>query len=420
MAKRHANHAGDLESLFVRLEELVLANSGEDEFEEVFKLVIAKLWDERCDGLEFHRYGSSVDTHSAISKLLKQADAGWPGIVEESDFRLTSEHLEVCVDALSDHVISDNTLEVMDSFFEFLASKSSKSDKGQYFTPRHVIEMCVRLLKPRSDEMVLDPACGSGGFLIHSLKFAQPDDIRKYCQNNIWGFDIDSRPVRVAKALMILAGDGRSNIMRINSLLDPRSAQECSGPHSTLTIEDIVRSRVRKHKGFDVIVTNPPFAGEIREENVLQKYDLAAGSSRIERDILFIERCIELLRPGGRMAIVLPHNKLSNAKFDYLRNWIFRRARVLAVIALGRNTFRPHTHQKASVLVLQRFRKGSSEDHEQDIFFGISENDGKNAKGQLLKKANIEGTSWEVVEHDLSEIVEEFEKFESQKETRDV
>lgn len=180
---------------------------------------------------------------------------------------------------------------------------------------------------------------------------------------------------------------------------------------AVLTIEDVCRSRLRRHRGFDVILTNPPFAGEVRERQLLDEYAVAAGKSRIERDVLFVERCVQLLRSGGRMAIVLPHNKFASENFGYLREWTFRKARVLAVVGLGRNTFLPHTHQKASILFLRKNEDGEKLIDDYNIFFSISERDGKNSKGQLLIKDGSSGSLWGRVDHDLGEIEREFEAF---------
>ena len=133
MAKRHTNRVGSLESVFVRLEELVLANSGADEFEEVFKLIIAKLWDEhRHNGERFHTYQEDVDTFRVVVELLREAGNAWPGIIEAlTEPELTPAHLQVCVEALARHRILDSTYEVMDSFFEFMVSGAAKGAKDQ-------------------------------------------------------------------------------------------------------------------------------------------------------------------------------------------------------------------------------------------------------------------------------------------------
>lgn len=412
MAKRHTNVVGNLESLFLRLEELVLANSGEDEFEEVFKLLIAKLRDEHDGGRQFHVHQTESETANMVSTLLRQADKTWPGILDQVDSQLTREHLTVCVEALAEHTISDEGLDVMDAFFEFMVAKGAKGAKGQFFTPRHVIELCVRMLKPQPNETVLDPACGSGGFLIHALNYVKPSikDISAYCNEKLWGFDIDERAVRVSKALMVLANSECSNILRLNSLLQPSMVNLFDESESVLTIEDVCRSRIRRHKGFDLIMTNPPFAGEVREKHILGNYALASGKNQIERDVLFIERCLDLLRPGGRMAIVLPHNKFAADSFFYMREWLMRRARILAVVGLGRHTFLPHTHQKASILFLKKNeRKERNEDYR--IFFSISEREGKNSKGQFIYRNPAAESRWDRIDHDLSEIDDAFTLF---------
>ncbi len=417
MAKRHTNRVGNFESLFLRLEELILANSGADEFEEVFKLVIAKIWDERTSQPQrFRVMESESETKAAITKLLQEANRAWPGVLDVLEPALTPEHLSICVDALSKHKISDQGLQVLDGFFEFLVARGAKGAKGQYFTPRHVIEMCVRMLRPTITDTILDPACGSAGFLIHVLNYLRASgelstvgEIRRFCQAQIFGFDMDARAVRVAKALMVLAGDGSANIIRLNSLLRPDMVGLFpSADTSVLTAEDVCRSRLRNHKGFDIILTNPPFAGEIRERHVLDGYDLSRGRDSVERDVIFLERCVELLRPGGRLAIVLPDNKVAATSLGYAREWLRRKARILAVVGLGRNTFLPHTHQKASVVFLQR-ETTRADDYK--IFFAISERDGKNSKGQLQWRDSAHNDPWDQIDHDLSEIVDGFATF---------
>lgn len=427
MAKRHWNRLGDLESLFLRLEELILANSGEDEFEEVFKLIVAKILDERS-GREprFRSYRDERATFAAIEELLAESERTWPGILDgDISPQLTPEHLQVCVEALAQHRVSGGDFQVIDGFFEFLVARTAKGAKGQYFTPRHVIDFCVRMLAPSKSDTVLDPACGSGGFLLHTLGYVRDHEpltevaLKRYCGTKLWGFDISARAVRVAKALMVLVDDGATNILRLNSLLRPDMGgllplvESSAADGTLLTVEDVCRTRMRRHKGFDLVMTNPPFAGEVREPHVLEGYAVSRGRTRAERDVLFVERCIELLRPGGRLAIVLPHNKFAGSAFASLRQLLMRRTRVLAVVGLGRNTFLPHTHQKASVLFAQRRHHGERDAPDERTFFAISEKDGKDSRGQIVCRAasSDRETTWERVDHDLEEIVTAYQAF---------
>ncbi len=182
---------------------------------------------------------------------------------------------------------------------------------------------------------------------------------------------------------------------------------------SVLTIEDICRTRFRNHKGFDVIATNPPFAGDVLEEHILEAYESSRGRQRIERDVLFLERCVDLLGPGGRLAIILPHNKFAISAWSYVREMLVKKARVLAVVGLGRNTFLPHTHQKASVLFATKRLPGEAMKPNERIFFAISEKDGKNSKGQLIPLPNVreDDISWARVDHDLGQVESEFRAF---------
>jgi type I restriction enzyme M protein len=420
MTKRHRSQVGNLQSLFLRLEELVLANSGQDEFDEVFKLVIAKLFDEKYNNVsEFRVSDSPAEVFQRVTGLLRRAENRWSGILPPlPEPGLTPEHLSVCVGELAQHSIVSGSLESFDEFFEFLVGRAAKGNKGQYFTPRHVVEMCVRLIDPGPDDVIGDPACGSGGFLVHALQHVRSklnNDVERtarYAAQSIWGFDLDERAVRIARALMMIAGDGSGNLFRLNSLLTqnrqrillPNSAAEAS-----LTIEDLVHPNLKGQGFFDVILTNPPFAGEIRESDLLEAYDNSRGKARAERDVLFIERCVNLLKPGGRMAIVLPHNKLSSAFFSDLRLWVTRRCAMVGVVSLGRNVFMPHTQQKTGVVLLRK-KKRIGEISSEPVFLAVSERDGKDSRGNhiLRSGANAGAPLWDRLDHDLADIVTRF------------
>lgn len=421
MAKRHQIRAGDWESIVGRLQELVLANSGEDEFQEIFKILVAKLYAEKFPrrGARFGARESSAATANAVNSLLAQAAAHWPGIVEgNARSRLANDHLAICVDAIADHSICDTNFEVLDGFFEFLASRVAKGAKGQYFTPRQVIECCVRILNPTPNETVLDPACGSAGFLVHVLnhnanRLKVP--VREYSAKKLWGCDFDQRAIQVAKALMLVAGDDNSNLHQLNSLVKAEAGDlmDMANRAPRLAIEDLLRSKMRKFRGFDVILTNPPFAGEIRESALLHSYEVARRNRRIERDVLFLERCVQLLRPGGRLGIVLPHNKFGGANWSYLREWLIRHVRIVAVLGLDRNAFLPHTHQKTSVLFGVKREKPIRRPAGEPVLFVLSESSGKDSAGKMRERAGAQPhhPAWVRADHDFADIVDQVGAF---------
>jgi type I restriction enzyme M protein len=416
LAKRHHSKAGDLQSAFVRLEELVLANSGQDEFQEIYKLTIAKLCDERFSKTSQLRHeGDAARTFAAVAQLLRQAEARWPGVLPKpAESRLTPDHLAICVAELQRHTLLDEGLQALDEFFELIVSRTAKGNKGQYFTPRHLVEMCVRMIDPQPGELIADPACGSGGFLMHAARHIQSTHEGiglKQLQSSLWGFDLDDRAVQIARALMAIVGIGRPNVFRVNSLVLARQRGSFRGDgRGLVTIETATRTRSSDNGVFDVILTNPPFAGEIQERSIVDSYDLGRGRRRVERDVLFLERCIRLLKPGGRMVIVLPHNKLSAGAFTDLRQWTLRHCHLLAVVGVGHNMFMPHTQQKTGIVLLRK--KRLADERPPSVFFAISEKDGKDSRGNhvLAPGRSIAAPLWQRLDHDLDAVVRAYRK----------
>lgn len=369
-----------------------MANSGADAFEEIFKLVIAKL-----DGFQLN--GNQIFQKQTFDYALQSASRKFDGIFEEEapKSELTHEHLRTCLEILDEIDFSSPDLELFDALFENLVSRTMKSKKGQFFTPRYVAEACIRILRPSPKELIVDPACGSGGFLIQCLRYRAAGDNPVGNFENLWGFDIDLKAVRIAKSLMIVASQRPDHIVQINSL----------ETGTQLKVEDIVRGSIKRFKGFDVIVTNPPFAGTVTEPEILSSYQIAFNANAVERDVLFLERCIDLLKPGGRIAIVLPHNKLGGKRFAKERKWLIERMQIVAVLGLGRETFLPYTTQKADILIGIKREKVLRNPPEEQILFLTSENSGKNSKGNLLYRSNVEESAslWDRVDHDLNEAI---------------
>ncbi len=414
MAKRHQLDPRSWESVFRRLEELVLAGSGENAFNEVFKLLIAQLATETRSE-ESLLGASATETVNNVQRALNYAEKLWPTILAgDSDVRLRPEQLHECVTVINGVSIADSSLEVMDGVFEYLMSRSHKGEKGQFFTPRHVIEAIVRIVDPGESENVLDPACGSSGFLLHSITHAQKTQADS--MPSVWGFDVDANAIQISKAMMLIAGAPADSVTRLNSLVTPSIGDALfslgSVEHST-TIEDVVRVRGRSFTGFDAILTNPPFAGEIREPSIIDNYDLASKSRRNERDVLFLERCVNLLRPGGRLAIVLPTGRAGNKVSSRMREWLARHMQIVGVLSLGRTTFQPHTSQKAEVIFgVKRDKPVLIRDvRAEPVLFMVSENPGKDTKGNVVERLTPAGNSlWDRADHDLEDAVTLFQQ----------
>lgn len=441
-----------LKSIILDMEDLVLANAGVDAFEEVFKLIYSKLYDEWSAArpgkryLEFRVGGLSPrEAYDRINALFDKAKQQWPGVfLRDEKIELTPPHLAVCATFLQDIKLFNANLQIIDEAFEYLAVQVGKGSKGQYFTPRHVIDMAVKMLNPKLDETMIDTAAGSCGFSVHTIfhvwgsefTAAGPEKWQsEYAAQMVYGIDFDARSVKIAKALNLIAGDGKTNVYKANTL-DPRSWPD--------DVKVGLRDRLRRfpddpamddwnqknyrHFDFDVLMTNPPFAGDIKDSRILHQFELAKKgkkkwAAKAGRDLLFIERNLEFLKPGGRMCIVLPQGRFNNISDEYVRRFIAQHARILAVVGLDVNTFKPHTGTKTSVLFLQKWNENPEEGplckriKDYPLFFAVSQRGGKDSSGDYVYRVGEDGTPaldshhHLIVDHDLDQIAEAFISF---------
>ena len=225
-----------LKEIILDLEDLVLANAGVDAFEEVFKLIYAKLYDEwkatnrRKEREVMFRLGGSTETqlYEKINGLFEEARDKWQGVFLEGErIDLNPAQLKTCVSFLQDIVLFNSNLQVINEAFEYLTVNVAKGSKGQYFTPRHVIDMSVQMIHPKRHEYVIDTAAGSCGFTVHSIfhvwggefTAAGPTkDQADYASEMVYALDFDARSVKVARALNLIAGDGKTQVFRANTL----------------------------------------------------------------------------------------------------------------------------------------------------------------------------------------------------------
>jgi type I restriction enzyme M protein len=454
----------NLRALIMQLEHDALANAGVNAFDELFKLFFAKLHDEfqpkkkASDAVSFRvPVGSPDDIYRRFNDLFQAAKKRphWGEIFDEGEkLKLKGESLKLCAAAIEPFALAHTDLEVVDSAFEYLINPEQKWDKGQYFTPRPVVKMAVKMLNPQDGEKVIDPACGSCGFLIHTIRHIQKlygwksEQVYKYANEYLYAVDFDDRLTKVAKTMMIIAGDGKANVFWVNSL----DVREWQNSDAAKRIGEFAKTT--KDGDFDIVMTNPPFAGKITGKTQLAAYDLyelaltgtlkadddeeepeeEAGTDKkretrrkvtsMKRDILFLERCLDVLRPGGRMAIVLPQGNLNNLGTRGLRAYIGERARLLGVVGLHVNTFKPFTGTKTSVLFLQKWGgEGGKPTMDYPVFMATSQRSGKNNSGQYVYKT-VDGHIVDedgvpitqsgksaAIDHDLNEIADAFVKW---------
>lgn len=422
-----------LRALIKEMEDEVLASAGVDSFEEIFKLIFAKLYDELVcanDSTSYLQFRNTGDTDyelkEKIQGLFDDAKKKWEGVFsEESKILLSPSHLAVCVSSLQDIKLFNNNLDVVDDAFEYLMSKAQKGEKGQYFTPRYVIDMCVKMMNPTEKDTIIDTACGSSGFTVHSIfkvwkdiraskglepgedftaSERTPDEIN-FVRDKVFAIDFDEKTVRVARTLNLIAGDGQTNVLHLNTLDYSRWSE-------IITQEDwndVYNEGFKKLKKlqpsgtkdysrfqFSLVMANPPFAGDIKENTIISHYELgknAAGKwqKKVGRDILFIERNLNFLAPGGRMAIVLPQGRFNNSSDKYIREFIAERCRILAIVGLHSNVFKPHTGTKTSVLFVQKWDDElCPQKDDYPIFFATMQKPSKDNSGEKIYVKNPE------------------------------
>lgn len=390
MAKRH-QFGLDFVSRIRRMQEIIMANSGVDEFYEIIRLILAKYFAEE--------QGKSELPDKTICDALLAEHGPKIAFILDGVLELQTPDgiFEEVRHVFGTASIHGQDFTALDQAFEQLTSRSYKADKGQYFTPRHVIDMCIEALDPKPGELVCDPACGSAAF----LKSAHTYGTERYGQAaDLYGFDYSHRACQVAKVVSLIGTKGAISVEQVDSLRLPERTllEAADGTIESLMGQDFV--------GFDVILTNPPFAGDVSAETFANAYDVARVSNRrLERDVLFIERCIRLLKIGGRLAIVLPDNKVSSRVFRDVRLWLAKNSEIRAVVSLHRYTFLPYTSQKAVVVFAVKQAPALSP-YEADVHFFRSDLAGKSSNGSSAFRvdADPDAPAYLSLDHDLDQI----------------
>jgi len=359
----------------LKIEEIILTSSSSDVRIELFKLILCKYYQNSIH--------ENVSELNDLNALLLKAILKFPNIELEPQFSIDKILALECYKYLDN--ININSYSIIEHIFEFISTQNSKANKGQFFTPRYVIAELIKPILPyAANSIIADIACGSGGFLASIANNISENS--KY-----FGFDFDPMAILTANILSTVLGK-KITYTKCDSLIQTNLLFEIS----QITIENFMRLIIPKFSGFDLIITNPPFGGSITDKNILSGYTINKNKSA-KRDILFIERCHQLLKVNGLLVIVLPSNIFSDVIFEYQRKWILEHFDINTILSLHRDTFLPHTHQKTNVIYANK-KQIKSIDKQKAINFIISESSGKDNKGRLLRSDNL-------INSDLSEAV---------------
>ncbi len=396
-----------------------------ESFDEMSKLLFAKMKDERDAGKEKREHefkiktdkkGKLIDTISSVADrvriLFEAAKRDYPKIYSEVESKTTRKLVSINLKDITIYqivgIIEPYTLletgtdkqgiDIKGAMFEIFLKGTFRGPLGQFFTPREIIDFMVGVIDPRDNEIVLDPGCGSGGFLISTMRKVwgdlhekyiegRIDDLEKqkmnFAKNKLFGIDINERLAWVAKMNMVFHGDGHGGIIHSNAL--------------TIT----TRNKEIMEKKYDIILTNPPFGSKINDPEILSDQRLSNISKSKLTEVLFLGICIDLLKPCGKLGIVLPEGILTSYSLKFVRDYIKNETIVKAVVSLPQETFMPYgSGVKVSLLFLEK-KNHSDPYHEQGpVFMAIANNIGYDATGRAK------------AENDLPKILEEYHKFE--------
>lgn len=427
----------------------------EEAFFEFLKVIFCKIEDERNVPKPLEFYATNAERGNTDGQLTvkKRVAAIFERVKRIPKYRrifsasdeiaLQPRSLAHVVGELQGYNLLRTDIDVKGKAYEEIVGTTTRGDRGAYFTPRNVMRMVVEMVDPKPGEKVLDSSCGTGGFVVAAMTHATRDlresfrkaygpeetwdaatqrdfqkQIADFAMSDYFGFDINPHLVKATKMNMVMNNDGSGNILRTNSLLPPHEwdADFRDDLGAALGLEKGALRTWRDLGLFDVIVTNPPFGANLKIEDhaTLEQFDLARvwkedkGSGRwtmtaklqasVPPEILFVERCTQFLKEGGRMGIVLPDNILGAPGLGYVREWIVARHRIVASIDLHADTFQPHNGTQTSVLVLQKKmqaerdleeKSGSMADY--PIFMAMVERVGHDKRGNPVFRRDEDG-----------------------------
>lgn len=423
-------------------------------FFELLKVIFCKIEDERNIPKRLEFYTTSEErsnpdgqltVQKRIAKIFESVKKRQGKIFDANDeIKLKPRSLAYIVSELQRYSLLNTNIDIKGKAYEEIVGANLRGDRGEFFTPRNVMKMTVDMINPKVGERVLDSSCGTGGFLVTAMthvmaelerEFAKSigkekaewdsdflrmfqERISEMAQHDYFGFDINPDLVKATKMNMVMNNDGSGNILQSNSLLPPH---EWSDDFRTRLSDalNIKKSDLRNYSTigyFDVIVTNPPFGSKIpiKDKAILEQFELAhiwqqdkknniwtmteRLQSSVPPEILFIERCTQFLKSGGRMGIVLPDSILGSPGLGYIREWLIQNHRIIASIDLHADTFQPRNGTQTSVLFLQKKTAQQKDTEEKsgqmadyNIFMAMVEKIGHDKRGNPLFKRDFEG-----------------------------
>ncbi|MCC4214104.1 N-6 DNA methylase [Leeuwenhoekiella parthenopeia] len=434
-------------------------------FFEFLKIIFCKIHDERnlLEPIEFFTTSKErnykdgqASVYKRISKIFEEVKKRHGQIFDKNDeIKLAPRTVTYLVAELQKYALLTTNIDIKGKAYEEIVGANLRGDRGEFFTPRNVMKMAVAMINPKETERVLDSSCGTGGFVVTAMtsvidsllermegqygeeegwnadvRKAFNDKISEIAAENYFGFDINPDLVKATKMNMVMNNDGSGNILQLNSLLPPQEWEEETKKKLAKAL-GISASEIRNHKSlahFDIILTNPPFGSKIpiKDQQILEQFEIAYiwnkdkngnwyKTDRLQSSVppeqLFIERIIQLLREGGRTAIVLPDSILGAPGLEYIRYWLIKNTKIIASIDLHADAFQPRNGTQCSILFLQKKTKEEITDEEKsreiidyDIFMTMIDHIGHDKRGGKIFKRDEKGN---IIMIEVEELVRE-------------
>jgi type I restriction enzyme M protein len=408
--------------------------------QQIINILFCKIFDEintGPDDIVTFRTGIDELSRNVRERILtlfeEKVKGEFDDVFDKTDaITIDPDSLVYVVGELQNYCITEASRDAVGDAFEVFIGPALRGGEGQFFTPRNVVKMMIDILDPEPGQMILDPACGSGGFLIMALEHVwrsleveakkkrwNPVQLdrkkREIASRCFRGLDKDSFLAKVTKAYMAIIGDGRGGVFCENSLLPPDEWH-----HAT-------RDKI-KVGSFDVVLTNPPFGTKIpiRGERVLAQYDLGRKwkkdkkTGSVERtntlhedqppQILFLERCLQFLNPGGHLGIVLPEAVFGMPTYEYVVAFLRERTKILGIVSMPEALFKTSgkggTHAKVCVVFIENAAPNHGEDY--DIFMADVKWCGHDSRGNPTIRKDASGN--EILMDDVPKVAERFKE----------
>ncbi|HCE2224755.1 TPA: N-6 DNA methylase [Vibrio parahaemolyticus] len=425
-------------------------------FWQFLYLIFSKMYDERIGNRDREFWASPTEQfddegrkkiRTRINPLFEKVKKAYPEIFTgNEEITLSDRALAFMVSELAKYDFTRTEMDAKGAAYQEVVGDNLRGDRGQYFTPRGAIKLIVEMMAPQPHEKVLDPSCGTGGFLEQTLSFINKQlrekeaislaaetteefisiqqQIKEFAENNLFGCDFDPFLCRASQMNVVMASNAMANIYHMNSLEYPHGHLKGVDPaKKTIPVGD----SSGKDGSVDVILTNPPFGSDIpvTDKQILEQYDLAyvwertenGGFRKTERrkdavspEILFIERCVQWLKQGGRMGIVLPDGILGNPGDEYIRWWLMQECWVLGCVDLPVESFIVEANVNILTSLLFLKKKTDTEkdaiaiggEPEYPVFMAVAEKVGFDRRGNTLYERHPDGEE-KVIEEEVEE-----------------